>query len=158
MNAEWLYMIGAVIAVLIVAFAAGRARLMISLVALYIAWGAASVFPLKSVDYDQNTTRLFIFGIAFFAALLALNRSFLRRRLSMKDSATIAVLVGALAFCGLLATMLMIFLPAQLTAHVPELLHTIFEKPAAQFGWFLLPVVVILLAKGSPERRSVNPS
>lgn len=159
---DWLIIFFFVFAILLMAFSFGRSRMLLALIALYIAVFLESHFvyfnqlreAVKSIpEYWLHIGLLFlIYGIVF----TILNRSVLKHRLTLAESSISAVALIAIVEMGFLASILFSFLPSEFTKYVPPKLILYFSTKTAQFWWAVIPLLVLIFSKKKKTTSSVD--
>lgn len=147
------------IGVLLYGFFLGRNRIIILILGSYFSLAIIKVFPwsrLASVGWlniDQgpsaSTEILFFLALILFFYFL-IPRSVLTSALRIKKRGDAfwwqLALLGTLQL-GLLATVIISFLPIQSVGDLSPLIKKIFVGPESQFAWVFLPALVISLMR-----------
>lgn len=151
-----------VVGTLLFGFALGRDRIMVIMIAMYMAlvaashvpWGAANMTAVVSFD-GGFALRVGVFVSLFVVLFLLLTRSALHY--AMAGFRTFGSwwesLLLALMQTGLTASVFMSFCPANFIAsRFSPLTRSVFISAWGQFIWVLLPIVVLLIIGQSENR------
>ncbi len=150
---SWLIVLFLVFAIFLIGLNLGKSRMLISLLSLY-----AAAFLEAHFIYFNGLHKFFpkisnfwlhagLFLILYFIFLAVLNRSILKRGLTLKESSLISVSFLAIAEIGFLTSILLAYLPAEMMNALPESLTRYFGTKNAQFWWAILPLIVAIFLK-----------
>lgn len=159
---DWLIIFFFVFTVLIVALSFGRSRMLLALLSLY----AASFLETNFLYFDklqklfknlpEHWLHLGLFLLIYIIVFAVLNRSFLKRRLTLAESSVISVILVAIVEMGFLATILISYFPSDLLHKIPPKLLPYFATQKAYFWWAVVSILVLLLSKKKKDASSVS--
>ncbi len=147
------------IAVLIYGFFLGRNRMIVLLLSSYfsltitqaIPWERMNSFGWLGIEQGPSSSLKILIFIGFILLFYFLiPRSVLSSTLRIKkrgNASWIQLFVLSIVQVGLLAMVIFSFLPSGNTNNLNSSIKKIFIGPEAQFIWFLLPVLVMVLIK-----------
>lgn len=149
------------IGTLIYGFSMGRDRIIIIMVAVYMALVAVTQLPhVPQFDAAVSLSNGFILKISTFLGLFGvlffmLTRSALNHAISSNGGMGKWWHVLLLSFLqvGMLISVVMGFLPAEWFGKLTHLTQTIFVSPWGRFVWSLLPIFGLLIVGISIERQ-----
>lgn len=151
---EVLFFVLGLIFVLLWGLSLGRTRALVSLLAIYIAYVLETTFPYLSIinktlnlKYDISYVKIGLFFAVYIIAFAILNGSLVKKRLTMGDSSIVIVGLVSLLQLGLLVTIISNNLPSLVTEQIPAYILPFFIGPQALFGWFVLPIVAVLIIR-----------
>ena len=152
-----LFFVFAILAILIIAFALGKSKTMLALVGLYISAFISSrldflydkfdSFSISSLGEDLYVLRIILFVIIFSGVIFILSKSFMRSKLTIKESKISAVVVMTLLSVCLLISIFVSYIPEGSDSIFPGFILILFGSNIAQFIWALLPAVYIMFMK-----------
>ncbi len=144
----------ALVCVLLFALSLGRARTLVSLLAVYVAFVLQAVFPYfgwlqqhaTAITDDLVLLRIGVLLLSYILSFILLNRSVLSGRFDMGDSSFFSVLLlGVLQF-GLIASILLNLAPMY-ADYIPASLVPYIANQKALFYWALAPLVLLVFQK-----------
>lgn len=153
LNYVWLIIFFFVFAVFLVGFSFGRSRILISLLCLYIAAFLESHFvffdELRGLTKDKSESWLHagLFLIIFAASFAILNRSALKRPLTLRETSFFSLFLAAVLEVGFLASLLISYFPPEAVPGLPAGLVRYFGTENARFWWALAPLVFLLFIR-----------
>ena len=134
----------------------GRTRALISLLGIYIAYAVMSVFPYLdrlhesiAISPDLYITRIGLFLVIYIFVFVAMNRSLVKGRLTLKDASFFSVSVISFLQLGLLITIVTNIIPfgiLKISGNFSGVAEY-FSTNEALFYWFLAPMIVLLFMK-----------
>lgn len=158
---EMLFGVLALIFILLYGLSLGRTRALVSLLAIYIAYSIQSVFPyldrlhdLLSISPDLYITRVALFLVTYILVFLILNKSLVKRRLTLADASFFSVSIISLLQLIILVTVITNIVPLsalRLNGKIPGDFVQYFATQEALFYWFLAPIVVLLFMKSETK-------
>lgn len=139
----------------------GRDRIIVILVAIYMALAVVNTAPyLANVTTEVGISSLFAFKIsAFVASFIALffllSRSALLSTIASSDSRGPwwQVLLFSFLHVGLLTAITLSFLPPTALDKLAPLTRALFASQSAEFLWVLAPIVAMVVIKGGAADR-----
>lgn len=157
-SSDFLLGIFLAVAVLVIAFGSGKTRILLAILASYLAAFLALVFPFsndlaKIIQSYLKLRGMFwgqlaVFVVAFAVAFWLLNRSVLKPRLSLKESSPFVILILSILETGFLASLLVSYWQKDPTVFkISPWLTAYFSGKIAQFVWAVLPLFSFLGAK-----------
>ncbi|MFH1451476.1 MAG: hypothetical protein ABIF89_02610 [bacterium] len=136
---------------------AGKNRLMIVLVSIYLSFALIEVFPwetlaqfLNSKDLPSPTAEIFLFLIIIVALAFLIPHSVLGagfRGGKSGKSTWFQIAVFTICATGLLASMILSFLPAKVSSDINPLILQIFSGAELQFFWVFLPILALVFLR-----------
>jgi len=147
------------IAVFVYGFFLGRNRMIILLLCSYFSLAIVQVFPwLKlssfswiGVDSEPSSSlRILIFLGIILLFYFLIPRSILSSTLRIKnrgEASWMQLFILSIVQVGLLAMIILSFLPTQPVGNLGYWIKKIFVGPEAQFIWIALPILVIVLMR-----------
>lgn len=152
-NYGWLVALFFVFVIFLVGLNLGRSRILLALLGLYI---AAFLEP-HFVYFDKLQAAIKVkpefwlhiglFLIIYLASLAILNRSFLKQPLTLKETSFFSVAIIAILEIGFLASIMLSYLPPEISRELPAGAIKYFGTKNAQFWWAILPLLVLLFLK-----------
>lgn len=143
-----------VIFILLWGLSLGKTRLLVSLLAIYIAYVLETLFPYLSyindalnLNYDVSYIRIGLFFAVYIIVFAILNGSVVKARLTMSETSLMIVGLISTLQLGLLISIITNSLSATILRQVPEYILPFFYGQQALFVWFLLPVVSLLFIR-----------
>lgn len=146
----------ALVVVLLFALSLGRTRVLLSLLAIYIAFTLQAVFPFfgqlqnsVSFTHDLGTLRVVVFLALYVIALLILNGSVLRHRFTLAEAAFTPVILMGLVQLGLIVSIILNLAPDfyGIVGRMPSASIPYLATQRALFVWSLVPLALILFTK-----------
>ncbi len=152
--------LGWLVASVMYAFAAGRGRIMSVLVSVYMSKLLVIEAPFLGVtigqrlNVNQSLQQLVTFVILFLLLFMFLARYAFRSASDSRHAASfVFTLVFAMLQIGLLANIIIGFLPEQTMLSLSPLVRFIFVDRPANFIWLLLPIAyIVVLGKFLSDR------
>lgn len=151
----WLIILFFIFVALIVGLAFGKSRVLLSLIGIYPAVFIESHFLYfdKLSGWLKNIPEAWlhvgIFLVFYIIILVILNRSFLKKRFTLREASFTWVLVVSIAGIGFLASIITTYLPSD--TNLPADLVKYFATKNAQFWWAVAPIIVLIFAKSSKD-------
>lgn len=140
-----------VIAALLYGLSLGRDRIIVILVSIYMALAVVDAIPDFVVDVtlnDQLAFQLTTFIALFIALFFLISRSALMRTIGAaaeQDGRWYHTILFSFLHVGLLLSITMSFLPADIIAKFAPLTQTLFTHEWARFGWIASPILAMIL-------------
>ena len=150
---NWIVILFFVFVVFLVGFSLGRTRILLALVSIY---AAAFIEPrfayLGAVreffkDAPESWLRVGVFFVIYVVFFAALNRSILKHRLSLKESAFLPVAGLSVLLDGLLLNVLISYFPTPGELGVSAAISRYFASKNAQFFWAIAPIAAVFFLK-----------
>lgn len=134
----------------------GRDRVIVILVAIYMALAVINTAPfIGNLQADVGVANVFVFRISAFVAVfialfLLLARSALLQTIASADTkgAWWQVMLFSFLHVGLLISIVLSFLPATASGHLAPMTRSIFVSEAGRFLWIVGPILAMVLIKG----------
>lgn len=150
----------AIILALLYGFLLGRDRVIAIMVAIYMALAVVENAPFLKNVTQAGVGQIFSLKTSTFVALAALfffllSHTALTRTVVAKDTGTTfwQMIVFSVLHIGLLISIVLSFIPADLVIFRAPLTQQIFMTDTAKFLWIILPLIaMIFLGKGSDRR------
>lgn len=156
-----LFGILAVVFLLLYGLSLGRTRALISLLAIYIAYVLQAMFPYFSELHEAlrfspepYLTRVAVFLVFYLAVFVVLNRSLVKRRLTMNEFSIFWVSLISLLQLGILISVILNFIPVDKLTIFPENMLGYFAEQRALFFWLTAPVVILVAMRREKGSRS----
>lgn len=137
----------------------GRDRVIVTLVAIYMALAVVSNAPfLGRLQADININQFFAFRITTFLGMFVLlfflmSRSALQHTFGNLASGTWwQVMLFSIFHVGLLVSITLSFLPKDAVEHLAPMTRQFFASEAAKFTWIVLPIFGMVLMKTDRRR------
>lgn len=148
------------IASLIYGLSLGRDRILVILIAIYMALAVVNYAPFAEKLIKGTTLEDFFlikvlsFAAVFLILFFLLARSALLHTIGAKSSGGSwwQVFVFSILHVGLLISITLSFLPASITQQLSEFTYNVFVTETARFIWIIMPIVVMALVR-KPKRR-----
>ncbi|MFA6215257.1 MAG: hypothetical protein WC768_01670 [Patescibacteria group bacterium] len=143
-----------IISVLIYSFTLGRDRIVAILISTYLALAVTTNLPfMDNLDTLINKPGVFGFQVSAFLIVFALlfiflSRSSLTQNLSSLSGGWWQVILFSLLQVGLLASIILSFLPEVATNYLSPFTKTIFLSDLGKFCWIVLPILALVFFKG----------
>ncbi len=145
------------IAILIYGFFLGRNRMVILLVSSYFSfsivktlpWEKLSSFPWLGVG-ENSSSKILIFLTLILLLYFLIPRSVLSSTLRIRkrgDASWIQLLILSVVQVGLLAMIILSFMPTEATANLGSIIRKIFIGPGAEFIWITIPILFVVLMR-----------
>lgn len=149
----------------LITFGLGKTKILVAVVSTYIALFLESVFPYSLEvqsylgDYLGGSAgpttgwsavfweKTLVFFVFFIVAMLILNRSILKPKMSLRESSPLAVLFLSLLEAGLLASALFSYWFAGNPNAGQLSIFQYFDTKNAQFFWAILPLLGAIFLK-----------
>lgn len=154
-NYQWLVILFFAFVLFLVGFTLGRTRMLIGLLAIYIAYFIES----KLIFFDQlkNSVKgiseyqlhLALFFAIYLAVFLILNGSAIKHRLNLKEVSFGSVSLLAILEAGFLTSIASSYLPDGI---LPASIEKYFISPAAIFIWAVLPLAATIFIKSHHKK------
>lgn len=134
----------------------GRDRVIVILVAIYMALAVVNTAPfIGNLQADVGVANVFVFRISAFVALfialfLLLARSALLQTIASADTkgAWWQVMLFSFLHVGLLISIVLSFLPSTASDHLAPMTRSIFVSETGRFLWIVGPILAMVLIKG----------
>lgn len=131
----------------------GRDRIIVILVSIYMALAVVNYAPFLgtvsgSIGVDQIfMVRISVFISTFLGLFFLLSRSALLRTIAkgQEDGNLIQVIVFSFLHIGLLISLVLSFLPIDVSADLAPLTLKYFENDMARFFWITAPIVAMVI-------------
>lgn len=143
-----------IISVLVYSFTLGRDRIVAILISTYLALAVTTNLPfMDQLTALINKFGVFSFQVSAFLVVFAvlfffLSRSSLTQSLSSLSGSWWQVILFSLLQVGLLASIILSFLPAPAIAHLSAFTQLIFLSDLGRFCWITLPILALVFIKG----------
>lgn len=143
------------VVILLFAFSLGRTRVLISLLAIYVAFTLQTVFPFfsqltKSTPlHDLAVLRVLVFIALYVLVFLILNASILKSRFNLGEAAFVSVVVmGVVQLCFIVSIILNLA-PSfyGIESRLPSALIPYLATRQALFAWSVIPIILALFSK-----------
>ncbi len=153
-----------VLAVLLYGFSMGKSRLVVNMVAIYIAMAVAQTVPdLSAIGNNLSPQNMFtaqavVFLIAFVGLYYLLaKKSPLGRvvRTSRKEKWS-HVAVYSVVHVGLILSTILSFIPDEEVMPLSQITQTIFTHEIAHFLWVLAPIIIMILLPENIRRSNYD--
>jgi len=148
------------IASIIYGLSLGRDRILVILIAIYMALAVVNYAPFAEKLVSGTTLedffliRVLSFAAVFLILFFLLARSALLHTIGAhaSHSSWWQVFVFSFLHVGLLISITLSFLPESFTSQLSPFTHNVFATENARFIWIILPIVVMALVR-KPKRR-----
>lgn len=158
---ESLFGILIVVFLLLYGLSLGRTRALVSLLGIYIAYVLQAIFPYFSELHDavrfspeMYLTRVALFFVFYLTVFAILNKSLVKRRLTMNEFSIFWVSLISLLQLGILVSIVLNFIPVDRITIFPEYLLGYFAEQRALFFWLTAPVVILIMMRREKRSRS----
>jgi hypothetical protein len=139
----------------------GRDRVIVILVAIYMALAVVNTAPyIGSFQADVGIANVFVLRISAFVAVfiarfLLLARSALLQTIASADEkgSWWQVMLFSFLHVGLLISIVLSFLPLTATDKLASLTRSIFASESGRFLWIIGPIVAMVLIKGGAANK-----
>ncbi|MBI4426701.1 MAG: hypothetical protein HY567_03925 [Candidatus Kerfeldbacteria bacterium] len=139
----------------------GRDRVIVILVAIYMALAVVNTAPyIGNFQADVGVADVFVFRISAFVAVfialfLLLARSALLQTIASADEkgSWWQVMLFSFLHVGLLISIVLSFLPPTATDKLAPLTRSIFVSESGRFLWIIGPIVAMVLIKGGAANK-----
>ncbi|MEX1063844.1 MAG: hypothetical protein WED06_00710 [Candidatus Paceibacterota bacterium] len=152
---SWLILLFLIFAVFIIGLGFGKSRILLSLMGIY----PAALIKANFVYFDwlrdtlssvpEAWLHVGVFLIFYVVMLVILNRSFLKKRFTLREASFGWVLVAAIVGIGFLSSIIMTYLPSSID--LPSDFIKYFATKNAQFWWAVAPIIVLVFAKSKKD-------
>jgi hypothetical protein len=153
LNYNWLIVFFFLFVVFLIGLNLGRSRVLLTLLSLYIAAFLEPQFiyfdKLQAVTKFKPDFWLHIglFLIIYLASIAILNRSLLKQPLTLKETSFFSIALIAILEVGFLASLLIRYLPPEVSGNLPAAIIRLFGTKNARFWWAALPILALLFLK-----------
>ena len=150
---NWLIIFFFLFAVFLLGLNLGRTRIMITLLSLYIAAFLEPRFiyfgKLQSIIKIKPDSWLHIglFLLIYLICIAIFNRSFLKQPLTLKETSFLSIAFIAILEVGFLASLLLSYLPPEITGSLPVTVIKFFGTKNARFWWAVSPILGLLFLR-----------
>ncbi len=163
LNYGWLVALFFVFVIFLVGLSLGRSRILLSLICLYVAAFLELHFIyfgklrelLKSLP--EFWLHIGLFLIFFIISLLILNRSALKHSLTLRETSFFPIILIVILEIGFLASLIIAYLPSEISGSWPAAVIKFFGTQNAQFWWALAPLVILIFLKRKKESSKISP-
>lgn len=139
----------------------GRDRVIVILVAIYMALAVVNTAPyIGNIQGDLGVANVFVFRISAFVAIFIvlfflLARSALLQTIANSDSRGTwwQVMLFSFLHVGLLISIVLSFLPKNASDNLAQLTKSFFVTETARFLWIIGPIVAMILIKGGAAEK-----
>lgn len=151
-----------ILGVALYGFALGKSRLVVNMMAIYVAMAIArglQTIPEVTSQLEIGqlfTLQLTVFTVAFLGCYYLFSRKSPLGRVantSRKEN-IIHILVYSIGHVGLILVTVLSFIPQASNAEFSPLTQTIFMSPIAQYIWLLIPIILMIVYPENIKRRS----
>ena len=149
-----------VVGSLIYGLSLGRERVIMLIVAVYMALAVVNTAPyLKTFTANVSLGRAFAFQITTFVGVFLVlfffvSRSALSHSFRLGDHGRWwQVLTFSALHMGLLTSIILSYLPVTALAHLSATTRQIFTGDAGKFAWVVLPIVAMLFLQGGEKAK-----
>ncbi|KKT82183.1 MAG: hypothetical protein A3B99_03665 [Candidatus Yanofskybacteria bacterium RIFCSPHIGHO2_02_FULL_44_12b] len=132
----------------------GRAKAVISLISLYIAFALERLFPYFDEvqgwvggSWEGYFIRIGLFLAAYIAIFLILQYSFFSYRLSSRDFPLVSVILISALQLGFLISIIASFMPSDLSQKLLGPAYNLFVSGRALFYWAVVPIPAVLFLR-----------
>ncbi len=151
------------IAVLIYGFFLGRNRMIILLISSYFSflivkslpWQKLSSLGWLGINQDpSSSSRILIFIAIILLLYFLIPRSVLSSPLRIKkrgNASWIQLFILSVVQVGLLAMVILSFLPPEVISNLGSVIKKIFVGPEAEFVWVTIPILAVVLMRRKKE-------
>jgi len=130
----------------------GRDRIVVILVSIYMALAVVNYAPFLgtfsgSIGFEQVfVVRISAFLTAFLVLFFVMSRSALLRTIAKTDDngSWFQVIIFSFLHVGLLISLVLSFLPIDISANLAPLTREFFVTDMARFGWILAPILAMV--------------
>lgn len=153
-----------IISVLIYSFTLGRDRIVAIMISTYISLAVTTNLPFMTElteminSFGRLTFQISSFLIVFILLFFMLSRGSVIQGFSNISGSWWQVIIFALLQVGLMASIIMSFLPEVALNYFSDYTKTIFVSDVGKFVWLVLPILALAFLKsgGYPKRRYRN--
>lgn len=150
------------IAALLYGLSLGRDRVIVILIAVYMALAVVNSAPfIGNFQADIGLSQFFVFRVStfvvvFIALFFLLSRSALLATVASSDApgAWWQVLLFSVLHVGLLTSITLSFLPPTASSHLAPLTQKLFVQDIGRFFWIVAPIAAMILIKGGAAEKS----
>jgi len=157
---SWLVLLFFAFVIFMIAITFGRSRMFLALISLYAAAFLENHFiyfnQLRGLlkNWPEFWVHIGLFLFLYVIIFGILNRSVLKHRLTLKESAVFTAGLAALLEIGFLASIIFSYLPASVITTLPPQIIKYFDTKTAQFWWAVVPLIVLIFMKKKKELHS----
>lgn len=150
---NWIVVLFFVFVIFLIGFSLGRTKMLLALVSIYAAAFIEPRFPYFETvgGFFKNTPgswlRVGVFLVIYIVFFAALNRSILKHRLSLKESAFLPVAGLSILLAGLLLSILISYFPTPGELGISSAINRYFATENAQFFWAIAPIAAVFFLK-----------
>ena len=146
------------VVILLFALSLGRTRVLVSLLAVYVAFTLQTIFPFFgqlqksfSSSRDLASLRVIIFLVLYVIIFGLLNRSILRARFNLSEAAFFSVVLMGIIQLGFLVSIILNLAPTfyGVDQYLPKSIMPYIANQHALFYWSLVPLILVLFSKHS---------
>lgn len=148
-----------IITVFLYGMTMGRDRIIVILVAIYMALAVVSNAPLLArLHADVNLSEYFAFRVTTFLGVFVLLFFLLSRSALLKTFGSLAagrwwqVFVFSVMHVGLLVSITLSFLPADSVGQLAPLTQRVFASDTGRFLWVVMPIFAMVLLKDDDRK------
>ncbi|MFA6254666.1 MAG: hypothetical protein WC675_01380 [Patescibacteria group bacterium] len=147
-----------IVSVLIYSFTLGRNRIVSILISTYLALAVTTNLPyMDKLTTMINSISVFSFQISAFLIVFALLFVFLSRSVLVQGFSSLSggwwqVIIFSLLQVGLLASIILSFLPSVAVEHLSHFTQIVFLSDLGKFCWIVLPILALVFFKGRGSR------
>jgi hypothetical protein len=147
-----------IFSVLVYSFTLGRDRIVSILISTYLALAVTTNLPyMNELTAAINKLGAFSFQVSAFLIVFALLFFFLSRSALVQGFSSLSggwwqVIIFSLLQVGLLASIILSFLPDIATQHLSFFTKTVFLSDLGKFCWITLPILALVFFKGRGSR------
>ncbi len=145
-----------VVAAFLYGISLGRDRILVIMVSIYMALTVVNTAPDTIAVKDLFVIRVSAFLGLFLVLFFLLSRSALLRSIAAADNKGnwLQVFVFSILHVGLLISVTLSFLPAEVVKQLSPLTKSIFILPPAPFLWVLAPIIaMVVFTNGKAEEK-----
>jgi hypothetical protein len=158
LNYGWLIISFFIFVIFLIGLSLGRSRILLSLPCLYIAAFLEPHFvyfsKLREIIKGEPEFWLHagLFLVIFIISFGILNRSALKQSLTLRETSFFPIVFIAVLGIGFLASLMVAYLPSEISGDLPAGIIKCFGTKNAQFWWAVAPLIVLLFFKRKKER------
>jgi hypothetical protein len=154
-----------VLSALIYGMSLGRQRIIVILISIYMSLAVANYAPvLENFLKDRGVGDFFLFKVTTFLGAFLFLFFFLSRSALLKtfgggnhDGSWWQVMIFSILQIGLLISVTLSYLPANVTASLSDLTKQIFINDTAKFLWIIAPILAMIIIRAPKRRRNLGP-
>ncbi len=147
-----------IVTVFLYGMSLGRDRIIVILVAIYMALAVVSNAPfLGRLQADININQYFAFKVTTFLGVFILLFFLMSRSALLKTFANLAsgswwqVMLFSAFHVGLLVSITLSFLPPDAVNHLAPLTRQVFASETGKFVWIVMPIVGMVMLRGGDK-------